>query len=204
MEKRSRRRIRDLVALSASQGLSQNEIGCARISMMARSTNASFTGRIQKRKTYPLHYSHPACNTRPVHTKVPDSINRRCRLYVRISPKAEVGRFINTPEFGKRRRVEVEIRADRAQALDDAAGDGVVAGIARTGEARRARLEDPSSYPTKPQVCAPRNRDYRRCEHRERRHDHGASFRLTAPSARSPSFQAVLYDESRCERSGRG
>ena len=72
MEKRSRRRIRDLVALSASQGLSQNEIGCARISMMARSTNASFTGRIQKRKTYPLHYSHPACNTRPVHTDVPE------------------------------------------------------------------------------------------------------------------------------------
>jgi transposase len=51
MEKRSRRRIRDLVALSAFQGLSQNEIGCARISMMARSTNAPFKGRIQKRKT---------------------------------------------------------------------------------------------------------------------------------------------------------
>ena len=51
MEKRSRRRIRDLVALAAFQGLSQNEIGCARISMMARSTNAPFKGRIQKRKT---------------------------------------------------------------------------------------------------------------------------------------------------------
>ena len=51
MEKRSRRRIRDLVALSAFQGLSQNEIGCARISMMARSTNAPFKGRIQKGKT---------------------------------------------------------------------------------------------------------------------------------------------------------
>jgi hypothetical protein len=51
MEKRSRRRIRDLVALLAFQGLSQNEIGCARISMMARSTNAPFKGRIQKRKT---------------------------------------------------------------------------------------------------------------------------------------------------------
>jgi hypothetical protein len=37
MEKRSRRRIRDLVAPAASQGLSQNEIGCARISIMARS-----------------------------------------------------------------------------------------------------------------------------------------------------------------------
>ena len=49
MEKRSRRRIRDLVALAASQGLSENER--ARISMMARSTNAPFKGRIQKRKT---------------------------------------------------------------------------------------------------------------------------------------------------------
>jgi hypothetical protein len=51
MEKRSRRRIRDLVALAAFQGLSENEIGCARISMMARSTIAPFKGRIQKRQT---------------------------------------------------------------------------------------------------------------------------------------------------------
>ena len=51
MEKRSRRRIRDLVALPAFQGLSQNEIGCARISMMATITKAPFKGRIQKRKT---------------------------------------------------------------------------------------------------------------------------------------------------------
>jgi hypothetical protein len=51
MEKRSRRRVRNLVALPAFQGLSQNEIGFARISMMARSTNAPFKGRIQKRET---------------------------------------------------------------------------------------------------------------------------------------------------------
>jgi hypothetical protein len=51
MEKRSRRRIRDLVALAAFQRLSQNEIACARISMMARSTNTPLKGRIQKRKT---------------------------------------------------------------------------------------------------------------------------------------------------------
>ena len=51
MEKRSRRRTRDLVTQAASQGLSQNEIGCARISMMARNTNGPFKGRIQKRKT---------------------------------------------------------------------------------------------------------------------------------------------------------
>ena len=56
MEKRSRRRARDLVTQAASQGLSQNEIGCARISMMARSTNAPCKGRIQMRKTNPLHF----------------------------------------------------------------------------------------------------------------------------------------------------
>src|SRR5215468_7298184 len=54
MEKRSRRRIRDLVARPASLGLSENEIGCARISIMARNTNVPFKGRIQKRKTYHL------------------------------------------------------------------------------------------------------------------------------------------------------
>jgi hypothetical protein len=41
MEKRSDRHIRDLVALSAFQGLDANEIGCARISMMAGSKNGS-------------------------------------------------------------------------------------------------------------------------------------------------------------------
>jgi hypothetical protein len=56
MEKRSRRRARDLVTQAASQGLSENEIGCARISMMARSTNAPCKGRIQMRKTNPLHF----------------------------------------------------------------------------------------------------------------------------------------------------
>src|SRR5438128_12352736 len=35
MEKRSHRRIRDLDVLTAFQGLVANEIGCARISMMA-------------------------------------------------------------------------------------------------------------------------------------------------------------------------
>jgi hypothetical protein len=55
MEKRSRRRARDLVTQAASQGLSENEIGCARISMMARSSTAPCKGRIQMRKTNPLH-----------------------------------------------------------------------------------------------------------------------------------------------------
>jgi hypothetical protein len=45
--KRSRRRIRDLMALAAFQSLSENEIGCARISMMARS-DATCGRSIQK------------------------------------------------------------------------------------------------------------------------------------------------------------
>src|ERR1700730_123860 len=60
MEKRSRRRIRDLVALAAFQGLSQNEIGCARISMMDGSTSAPFKRRIQKRKTNHLQITKPS------------------------------------------------------------------------------------------------------------------------------------------------
>jgi len=71
MEKRSRRRIRDLVAHPASQGLVANENRCARISMMARSANAPLKGRIQKRKTNNLQIITPACNARPVHTDVP-------------------------------------------------------------------------------------------------------------------------------------
>jgi hypothetical protein len=51
MEKRSHRRIRDLVALAAFQGLDANEIGCARISMMAMEQNAPAKGRIQMRGT---------------------------------------------------------------------------------------------------------------------------------------------------------
>jgi hypothetical protein len=39
--------------------------------MMARSKCAPFKGRIQKRKTCVSRSSNPACNTRPVHTKVP-------------------------------------------------------------------------------------------------------------------------------------
>src|SRR5262245_7748460 len=71
MEQRSRRRIRDLVAHPASQGLDAKENGCARISMMARSANAPLEGRIQKRKTNISRSSLPACNARPVHTDVP-------------------------------------------------------------------------------------------------------------------------------------
>jgi hypothetical protein len=78
MEKRSRRRIRDLVARPASLGLSENEIGCARISMMARNTNVPFKGRIQKRKTYHLQI-----------------------ITFRLQPKGHIGRRV---EFGEHDR----------------------------------------------------------------------------------------------------
>jgi hypothetical protein len=51
MEKRSDRHIRDLVAHTAFQGLDANEIGCARISMMAGSKTLPSKGRIQMSQT---------------------------------------------------------------------------------------------------------------------------------------------------------
>src|SRR6267143_1209981 len=82
MEKRSRRRIRDLVALSAFQGLSQNEIGCARISMMARSTNAPSGAGYRSARPITSRSSHSACNARPVHTNVPEA-----EVLLRRSPR---------------------------------------------------------------------------------------------------------------------
>ena len=88
MEKRSRRRTRDLVALAACQGLSENEIGYARISMMARSSIAPCKGRIQMRKTNPLHLITFGLQRRPVHTVVPetDSCTAANRIVIR-SPR---------------------------------------------------------------------------------------------------------------------
>jgi hypothetical protein len=50
-----------------------NEIERARISMMARSSKAPSTGRIQKRKTNFSKSSLSACNARPVHTDGPEA-----------------------------------------------------------------------------------------------------------------------------------
>ncbi len=51
MEKRSDRHIRDLVAHTAFKGLDANEIGCARISVMAGEQLFPSKGRIQMSKT---------------------------------------------------------------------------------------------------------------------------------------------------------
>jgi hypothetical protein len=76
MEKRSDRHIRDLVAHTAFKGLDANEIGCARISVMAGS-NCSLQ-RAEYRCARPIisKLSYPTCNARPVHTDVPREDDR--------------------------------------------------------------------------------------------------------------------------------
>jgi hypothetical protein len=86
MEKRSRRRIRDLVTQLASQGLSENENGRARISMMAKSNERSTHGPDTEAQDQSPHHSHLACNTRPVHTDGSTSVFGRCLLHARFSP----------------------------------------------------------------------------------------------------------------------
>ncbi len=83
MEKRSRRRIHDLVALTASQGLDANENRCARISMMARSANAPLKGRIQKRKTNDLQIITAGSRPRPL-----DASRRPSRTSTRAGASA--------------------------------------------------------------------------------------------------------------------
>jgi len=68
MEKRSRRRIRDLVTHMAFQGLVENEIGCVRISIMARGSTPLQRAGYKCARPIISRSSNPACNTRPVHT----------------------------------------------------------------------------------------------------------------------------------------
>ena len=51
MEKRSRQRVRDQVALLAFGAETRMRSNARGLSMMARNTNVPFKGRIQKRKT---------------------------------------------------------------------------------------------------------------------------------------------------------
>ena len=190
MEKRSRRRIRDLVALSASQGLSQNEIGCARISMMARSTNASFTGRIQKRKTYPLHYSHPACNTRPVHTQgakvalaIPWDHGQRSHLIARCRSSHQPS-AVRTPSLGslpwyrppENGKAEADIRNSRRYCGRSELSAGRVAALqVRAATSMGVETKELSD-------CDAQEEDNKRQSH-ERRHG-GASRRSFATTLR--------------------
>ena len=89
MEKRSRRRIRDLVTHLAFQGLVANEIGCARISMMARGLNAPSKGRIQMRKTNHLHIVTSSLQRTAGPYRWVFSVISNRGTYVRYYPKSD-------------------------------------------------------------------------------------------------------------------
>jgi hypothetical protein len=92
MEKRSRRRVPELVTRLAFQGLSENEIGRARISMMARNANVPFKGRIQKRKTYHLQIITFGlqCAAGPYSWVIHDRCGRsHASVHVRFCPEAD-------------------------------------------------------------------------------------------------------------------
>jgi hypothetical protein len=79
MEKRSSQCIRTLLARSAGRGMGAYQIGCARISMMARSTERSNQRPdtlVQDRRFY---FDHPSCDARPDHTCVPTGLMHRGR-----------------------------------------------------------------------------------------------------------------------------
>ena len=99
MEKRSRRRTPDLVTQPASQGLSENEIGCARISIMARSTTAPCKGRIQMRKTNPLHlFTFGLQRTAGPYSWVKTGRAQRRQMSSAIPSKADIASgLISTP-----------------------------------------------------------------------------------------------------------
>ena len=93
-----------------TRALSENEIGCARISMMVRSTNAPCNGRIQMRKTTLSIYSHSACNARPVHTgqkltrrrvvgPIPTIVDDEVSIIVRSSAASIYCPALSTPLF---------------------------------------------------------------------------------------------------------
>ena len=68
MEERSSRRVRDLVTQLAVEGLSENEIGRARISMMARSDLLHARAGYRSARPVTPTLKDLACNARPVHT----------------------------------------------------------------------------------------------------------------------------------------
>ena|ERR1700722_349537 len=100
MEKRSDRHIRDLVAHTAFKGLDANEIGCARISVMAGS-NCSLQ-RAEYRCARPIisKLSYPTCNARPVHTDVPTTYIRWFAIRVLQRQAIQIGHVLLLPSQG--------------------------------------------------------------------------------------------------------
>src|SRR5256885_4505822 len=105
MEKRSRRRVLELVTRLAFQGLSENEIGRARISMMARNANVPFKGRIQKRKTYHLQIVTFGLQRAagPYSWVIHDRGERTTTVHVCFAPKATIRYQNSIPSLGANR-----------------------------------------------------------------------------------------------------
>jgi hypothetical protein len=89
MEKRSRRRIRDLVTQLASQGLSENENGRARISMMAKSNERSTHGP----DTEAQDQSPPSLTSGLQHTK---SDVRVMSVFLSIATKSRTSHHVGS------------------------------------------------------------------------------------------------------------
>src|SRR5258707_7004364 len=114
MEKRSRRRTRDLVTQAASQGLSENEIGYARISMMARSTNAPCKGRIQMRKTNHLHlFTFGLPRTAGPYSWVKTGKAHREHMFSALPPRTDIERPVRHVRFVPTTEVATLIRSPR-------------------------------------------------------------------------------------------
>jgi hypothetical protein len=88
MEDRSSRRVRTLVTRKARRGLSANEIACALISMMARSTcsnqrpNTLMQDRISQRRPKPL-----APHGRTIHSGQTEKNSARANVF-RVTPES--------------------------------------------------------------------------------------------------------------------
>ena len=105
MEIRSHRRIRDLVAHTAFQGLDANEIGCVRISMMAGSNTLRSKGRIQMSETSHLQISHIrlATHGRSIHAiSGCEQVQQTERLFDYLVGASEQGEWNGETERSRR------------------------------------------------------------------------------------------------------
>ena len=199
MEKRSRRRIRDLVALAAFQGLSQNEIGCARISMMARSTNAPFKGRIQKRKTN--HLQIFTFGLQRTAGPYKGANMRHTGSLVRNSDKMPA---LAELLACSRPQEEKPVMSSLATALVVAlAATGANAQDAKSGQsdapALPARMEHGRSYlMDECQVMRPAASGHRRSSPQRRRHRHATESKPAWARTMSPRTRSLNYSSAPC------
>src|SRR5215467_3529282 len=103
MGERSRRRVRDLVTQLAFEGLSENEIGRARISMVARSD--PLHARAGYRSARPVTATPKiqlATHGRSIQLGHERLIRSACNISA-LPPEADVGADISQPPLGRRR-----------------------------------------------------------------------------------------------------